>query len=74
MTGMVAAILNLAILFINSPSPDNVYSEFCGVSGWYLSDGIQFRDTDWYILTMGPLGTIDITVDALYATYIEFEH
>jgi len=42
----------------------------CGVSGWYLSAGSQYRDTDWYILTSGPNGMIEITADAEYAVYI----
>lgn len=42
----------------------------CGVSGWYLSDGSQFRDTDWYILTTNTVGAaVEITMDAEYATY-----
>lgn len=42
----------------------------CGVSGWYLSAGSQYRDTDWYVLTMGAGGSIEITGDAEYATYL----
>lgn len=42
----------------------------CGVSGWYLSSGSNYRDTDWYILEMGNSGSIEITFDAEYATYI----
>lgn len=41
----------------------------CGVSGWYLSAGSQYRDTDWYILSMGAGGSIEITADAEYATF-----
>jgi hypothetical protein len=44
---------------------------FCGVSGWYLSAGSQYRDTDWFILHKATAGTpIEITADAEYATYI----
>jgi hypothetical protein len=39
----------------------------CGVGGWYNAGG--YRDTDWYILTMGAGGVIDITMDAEYPTY-----
>lgn len=43
----------------------------CGVSGWYNSPGgAAYRDTDWFILTVGPEGAIDITLDAEYATYM----
>ncbi len=43
----------------------------CGVGGWYSSPGgAQYRDTDWYILTMGPSGAIDVTLDAEQATYM----
>ena len=44
---------------------------FCGVSGWYLSAGSQFRDTDWFTLTGVSAGAnIEITADAEYASYI----
>jgi hypothetical protein len=42
----------------------------CGVSGWYFFNGLTYRDTDWLLLTMGPGGVIDITVDAEYPTSI----
>ncbi len=43
----------------------------CGVAGWYNSPGgAQYRDTDWYLLTMGPSGAIDITLDAEFETYM----
>jgi hypothetical protein len=42
----------------------------CGVAGWYLNAGGQTRDTDWFILTKGAVGSIEITADAEYATYI----
>jgi hypothetical protein len=42
----------------------------CGVSGWYLFDGSDYRDTDWYLLTMGRGGSIEVTGDAEYATYL----
>jgi hypothetical protein len=45
-------------------------SIFCGESGWYLSAGSQFRDTDWFTLTKGAVGNIEITADAEYASYI----
>ncbi len=43
----------------------------CGVAGWYNAPGgAQYRDTDWFILTMGPTGAIDAILDAEYATYM----
>jgi hypothetical protein len=42
----------------------------CGVSGWYLNAGSNLRDTDWYILSGGLTGAVEITADAEYATYI----
>jgi hypothetical protein len=42
----------------------------CGRSGWYLFNGIETRDTDWFSLGMGPTGQIDILVDAEQETYI----
>jgi hypothetical protein len=42
----------------------------CGVSGWYLYAGSQYRDTDWYILTTAYAGIVEITADAEYAIYI----
>jgi hypothetical protein len=42
----------------------------CGMSGWYLSAGSQFRDTDWFTLTVGFDGVIDILADAEAPSYI----
>jgi hypothetical protein len=41
----------------------------CGVSGWYANPDGNFRDTDWYLLTVGLTGAIEVTVEAEYATY-----
>ncbi len=43
---------------------------FCGHAGWYGTSGITIRDTDWFILTMGPTGTIEVTMDAEWETYM----
>ncbi len=40
----------------------------CGVSGWFLFDGDQRRDTDWFLLTMGQGGSIEVTADAEFAS------
>ncbi len=37
---------------------------FCGVGGWYDFGGADYRDTDWFVLTMGEGGVIDVTIDA----------
>ncbi len=42
----------------------------CGVGGWYDFQGSDYRDTDWYLLSMGPEGHIEITADAEQTTYI----
>jgi hypothetical protein len=43
---------------------------FCGVSGWYLNNGSNYRDTDWFHVYMGPGGTIELSGDAARPTYI----
>jgi hypothetical protein len=51
-------------------SIDGTYT-LCGVSGYYLNaNGGQSRDTDWFILTAGSTGAIEITLDAEQATYM----
>jgi len=47
-------------------SQDWTYQEvFCGVSGWFLADGVSTRDSDWLNVQMGhPGGPITVTVDA----------
>jgi hypothetical protein len=42
----------------------------CGVSGWYHVQGANVRDTDWYILSAGAGGTIQITCETEYNTYL----
>jgi hypothetical protein len=42
----------------------------CGISGWYTVAGGQSRDTDWFVLTAGDAGAIEITLDAEQATYM----
>ncbi len=38
-------------------------------TGWYTFSGANYRDTDWYLLTMGPGGVIEAEVCAPFATY-----
>jgi len=42
----------------------------CGVSGWYFFNGASYRDTDWFTLTCGMAGAIEVTADAEYLSYI----
>ena len=43
---------------------------FCGVSGWYLFQGSNYRDTDWFELTVPAAGYIEITGDAERPTFM----
>jgi hypothetical protein len=44
---------------------------FCGKSGWYLGpEGAEYRDTDWFHITIPEGGVLEITGDAEYATYM----
>ncbi len=36
----------------------------CGTSGTFMFTGLNYRDTDWYQLTVSELKTINFTVDA----------
>jgi hypothetical protein len=43
-------------------APGTTSLTMCGVSGWYTAGGLQSRDTDWFILSMGTAGAIDISI------------
>jgi hypothetical protein len=43
---------------------------YCGGSGWYYRDGVSNRDTDWFTLTVGSSGSVEIVADAEYASYV----
>jgi hypothetical protein len=44
---------------------------FCGKSGWYLSaEGAEFRDTDWFHITIPEGGVLEITGDAELQSYM----
>lgn len=43
---------------------------FCGKSGHFTQSGMASWDTDWFILTFGPEGFLEITGDAEEATYM----
>jgi len=50
---------------------DHLYDgTFCGRGGWYLNEGANTRDTDWFVVQLGPSGSIDITIDAEVPTYL----
>jgi len=53
----------------NSPQHGNPFGQitapvFCGVSGWYSSDGTNYRDTDWFTVEIPAGGVLEITGDA----------
>ncbi len=41
---------------------------FCGVGGWYLIDGSNARDTDWFLLEIDEDGVIEVTGESEVAT------
>ncbi len=43
---------------------------FHGRSGWYIDGGADFRDTDWFEVTFGLDGVIEIVADAEEPTYL----
>ncbi|MDD5718668.1 MAG: hypothetical protein PHQ53_03150 [Candidatus Krumholzibacteria bacterium] len=44
-------------------------STICGTTGFFLSnDGAQYRDTDWFYMTIPAGGMLEITGDAEYIT------
>lgn len=44
---------------------------FCGRSGWFLgSDGSSMRDTDWFTVTIGDAGYLDVFGDAEWPTFL----
>lgn len=49
---------------------DNGEAVICGESGWYVTAGANNRDTDWYLLGMGPTGTIEVTAECEMPTYL----
>ena len=59
----------------NSPEFGNPFQPitnnvFCGVSGFYLSGGSNFRDTDWFTITIPNGGVLEITGDAEQLTWM----
>ncbi len=58
------------------PDPENPMlqplsgGQFCGVSGWYVSQGGNMRDTDWFLFQVPYSGTFEIVVTAEYQTYL----
>ena len=60
----------------NSPEFGNPFQhisswgDFCGVSGFYITDAGNSRDTDWFTITMSSSGVLGITGDAEVETYM----
>jgi hypothetical protein len=42
----------------------------CATSGWFLFYGANYPDTDWFVLTFGPDGIIELTADAEWPLYV----
>jgi len=48
-----------------APMPGLTELDFCGLSGWYVTDGTDYRDTDWFqVIAAG--NEITWTVDSQY--------
>ena len=47
------------------------YAFVSGRTGWYEVDGETRFDTDWYLLTMGGEGAIEIATCCAYDSYVE---
>ena len=43
---------------------------FCGVSGFFVTDAGNSRDTDWFLLTVPESGSVEVTGDAEVETYM----
>ena len=59
----------------NSPEFGNPFSAitsevFCGVGGWYLNQGTETRDTDWFEIVVPADGFVEIIGDAEFATFM----
>ncbi len=55
---------------VSPPFQQGWWGSFCGVSGFYLSAGSSFRDTDWMQLEIPSDGVLEIYGDAELATYM----
>jgi hypothetical protein len=55
---------------VNPPFQPMGAGNFCGVSGFYLANGGNSRDTDWFTLTIPAEGVIEFTGDAELATFM----
>ncbi len=43
---------------------------FCGVTGWFLIDGGNGRDTDWFLIDIPASGVLEIVGDAEFESYM----
>jgi hypothetical protein len=55
---------------VNPPFQPMGPGDFCGVTGMFLANGGNSRDTDWFTLEIGADGFIEFTGDAELATYM----
>jgi len=46
------------------------FLDFCGVAGWYIYLGSNYRDYDWFEAVIGENGFIEITADAASRTFV----
>jgi hypothetical protein len=55
----------------DGPPFQHIASEsYCGYSGWFLFEGSNYRDTDWFTITLPADGTLEIIGDADQPTYM----
>jgi hypothetical protein len=52
---------------LNDPLPPET-GLLCGVSGWYVTDGFDYRDTDWFEVYIDDDGEVVLTLDAQQPT------
>jgi hypothetical protein len=56
--------------FQEIPGRSNGTQVFCGVSGWFESWGSLTRETDWFTVSLGPSGLLEIRGDAERPLYL----
>ena len=57
-------------VFQSIPGAPDGEAVFSGIAGWYMSEGNETRDADWYSVIAGEAGWIQITADADYPTVV----
>lgn len=51
-------------------APADNYATFYGASGYYTTDGMPRRETDWFKVYLGPSGTLTWTVESEHRAYM----